>query len=575
MPSEKTLTRFYIIFSFFILSLFIFIFKLATIFLFQSNYLTKLASKQHNIYVELPPQRGIIYDRRLKPLAVNTRSYSLFAVPIEIKDKKKVANILSGLLRLDEDFILKRISSKKHFVWLERKLPDRLAKEIRQLNIEGLFFLKENRRSYPNGTLASHVLGFTDIDNIGLEGVELFCDSYLKGKPGYAFFVRDARQKSLRLEDSDRLPIDGYDIVLTIDQVIQYIAEEALDEAFKKFNAKGASVIVMNPYTGEILALANRKTFDPNNPQGFSTEARRNRAVCDFFEPGSVFKIITACAALEAKIFKEDDKIFCENGSYKVANHILHDHRPHGLLTFSEVFEKSSNIGVTKIAQTVGLKNIYNYAQLFGFGSLTGIELSGETKGMLKPLSSYSKTSIGAVPIGQEVCVTALQLACAISTVANGGLYARPYLIKKVKDKYDEAIKETKPEFLRRVISQDTSDRLKIILANVVEKGTGTLAKSRDYKFAGKTGTAQKIEPNGGYSHSRFYASFIGFAPVENPKLAIVVILDEPYPYYGGVVSAPVFKKIAEESLRYIETEERLNNLTEIAKIDEVKLSPK
>jgi len=568
VPLKKSLSRFYIICFLFITLLFVFIIRLTFIHVFHSQYLTKLALKQHNIYFELPAQRGIVYDRKLKPLVVNIRSYSLFAVPIEIEDKNKVADILSNLLELDKEFILKRISSKKQFAWLKRKLSDRLAKEIRELKIEGLFFMKENRRSYPNGTLASHVLGFADIDNIGLEGIEFSCNKYLQGKPGYAFFVRDAHQSSLKLENSDKLPLDGYDIILTIDQAIQYITENALDKAFRKYNAKSACVVVMDPWSGEVLALVNRPTFDPNNPQNFSFKARRNRTVCDFFEPGSVFKVITASAALEEKIFKEDDKIFCEEGAYKIANHILHDHRPHGWLTFSEVVQKSSNIGVTKIAQKLGLERIQKYAKLFGFGSLSGIELPGETRGLLKPLNSYSKTSIGAVPIGQEVGVSALQLASATSVIANGGLYFSPYIIRRIKDKHNETIKEFRPRCIRRVVSFETSQRIKKILLGVVENGTGKLAQSKEYKFAGKTGTAQKVDPKGGYSHSKFFATFIGFAPEENPRLVIVVVVDEPYPsYYGGVVSAPVFKEIAEESLKYIEAGERVNNLTKLTKI--------
>lgn len=569
MPPEKSLSRFYVVCFLFISFLFISIGRLILIQTFHSQYLTKLALKQHNIYFEIPPQRGIIYDCNLKPLVADIRSYSLFAVPGDIKDKEKVANILNNLLGLEKKFILNRVNSKKQFVWLKRKITDSQAKQINKFAIEGLLLRKEDRRSYPNGHLAAHILGFVDIDNVGLEGIELSCNRYLQGKPGYAFFVRDARQSPLRLENSDKLPLDGYDVVTTIDLTIQYIAENALEEAFIKYNAKGASIVVINPSTGEILAMANRPTFKPNNPQDFSQDARRNRAVCDFFEPGSVFKIVTAAAALEGKTFKEDDRIFCENGNYKVANHILHDHRPHGWLTFSEVVEQSSNIGVTKIAQKLGMEKIHSYAKLFGFGYLTNIELPGETRGILKPLKAYSKTSIGAVPIGQEVTVTALQLVCAISIIANDGLYFKPYIIKEVKDKHSETIEEFKPQCLWRAISSDTSQRLKKILTAVVENGTGKLARSKEYSFAGKTGTAQKIDPNGGYSHSDFFASFIGFAPAQNPKLAIAVVLDEPYPYYGGVVAAPVFKEVAEKTLKYIEVKDKLDNLTELAELDE------
>ena len=570
MPPKGPLLRFYVISSVFIGVLFIFIIKLSLIHIFHSQYLTKLALKQHNVYLELPAQRGIIYDRNLKPLVVNVRSYSLFAVPKEIKNKKETAAVLSNILNLDRDFISKRISSRKHFAWMARKVSDKVVKDIKELNIDGLYFMKENRRSYPAGTLFSHAMGFTDIDSKGLEGIELFFNKYLEGKSGYAFFVRDAHQNALRLENSDKLPVDGYDLVLTIDQVIQYIAEAALDDAFRKYHAKGASIVVMDPNTGEILALANRPTFDPNNVQSVPAENRRNRAICDFFEPGSVYKIVTAAAALEEKAFSEEDKIFCENGKYKVANHILHDHRPHGWLTFSEVIQQSSNIGVTKIAQQMGMEKVYSYSRVFGFGSLTGLTLPGETQGMLKPLNAYSKTSIGAVPMGQEVGVTALQLVCAISVIANGGSYFKPYILKRIKDKYDETIEEFKPVCLRRVISDEASARLRKILAGVVENGTGQMAKSKDYQFAGKTGTAQKIDHNGGYSHSTFYASFIGFAPAENSKLAIAVVVDEPHPYYyGGVVSAPVFKEVAEKSLKYLESEEKLNNVTILTRLDE------
>jgi len=574
VPPEKNLSRFYFICFLFITCLFVFIVRLILIQVFHSEYLTKLALKQHNVYIELPAQRGTIYDRRLKPLAVNIRSYSLFAVPREIKDKTSVAKTLSDLLEMDEDFILGRVSRKKHFIWIKRKLFDMLAKEIRELEIDGLFLMKEDKRSYPNGSLAAHILGFADIDSKGLEGVESSCNKYLQGKPGYAFLVRDAHQSALRLENSDKLPVDGYNVVLTIDQVIQYIAENALDEAFRKYNAKGASIVVLDPFSGEILAMVNRTTFDPNMPSRFPFEARRNRAVCDFFEPGSVFKVFTASAALDEDRFKEEDKIFCENGSYRVANHTLHDHRPHGWLTFSEVIQKSSNIGVTKIAQEIGLEKVHKYAKLFGFGELTGIKLPGETTGILKPLNAYSKTSIGAVPIGQEVGVTALQLACAISVVANGGVYFKPYLIKEIRDKYNETIELYRPQSLRRVISTETSRRMKKILKGVIEDGTGKMAKSKEYKFAGKTGTAQKVDPKGGYSHTNFFATFIGLAPVENPKLAIAVVVDDPYPqYYGGVVSAPVFKEVAEKSLKYIEAEETMNYLTEITKSDEIEPS--
>ena len=529
--------------------------RLIYIQLFHSNYLAEIANKQHNSYVELEPRRGTIFDINFKPQAVNVAAYSLYASPNRMRDKDKELAIakLSEILGLSREYLNNRLSRNKYFVWLARKMTDRQAEVIKGLNIKGLDFMKESKRSYPNGYMASHVVGFAGLDNNGLEGVELRYDNYLKGQPGWAIFLRDARQKQLDLYEKMVLPVDGYDVVLTIDEVIQYIAERELDKAFKKYRAQGAMIIVMDPHTGAILALANRPTYDLNDHASINKDQMRDRAICDLFEPGSVFKIVTAAAALEGKKVVEEDKFFCENGSYKVGSHILHDHRAHGWLTFREVIEQSSNIGTTKIAQKLGPQVIYNYAKLFGFGSKLGIDLSGEINGSLKDPRFWSATSIGAIPIGQEVGVTALQLVAAISVIANGGQLMRPYIIEEIKDKYGEVIQKTQPAMIRKVISLDTALRVKKILAGVVENGTGKLAKVPGFTSAGKTGTAQKLEPNGAYSHNKFIASFIGFAPVEDPLISIVVIVDDPHPYYfGGVVSAPVFKNVAADVLRYL-----------------------
>jgi len=391
------------------------------------------------------------------------------------------------------------------------------------------------------------VIGFADIDNKGLEGLELRYDHYLKGEYGYSHIIKDARQRELLIEKSFIPPKDGFDLVLTIDETIQYITERALEESFIKHNAKGAIVIVMDPKTGEILALANRPTFDLGNFNKSKPESWRNRAVADMYEPGSVFKIVTASAALDEDKINEEDKFFCENGEYRVGGHILHDHRPHGTLTFREVIEQSSNIGTTKAAQKLGAKTIYKYAKQFQFGKITGINLPGEVPGVLRNTSFWSKTSIAAIPIGHEVAVTALQLVCAVSAIANDGVYMQPFVVKYIRDQQGELIKEFKQEEIARVISPSTARRVKAILAGVVDHGTGQRAKMADIIAAGKTGTAQKVI-DGEYSHNKFYASFIGFAPVEDPQIAMVVVFDEPHPsHYGGTVAAPVFKKITED----------------------------
>jgi len=482
---------------------------------------------------------------------------SLYAVPSDIKNKENAINQLLPILGVERSYLQERLYRKKAFIWLARKLTPEKSVAIKKLNIKGLGFLKETKRIYPNSYLASHVIGFSGMDNIGLEGVERDYNKYLKGQLGWAIFLRDARQKKLDIWEKMVLPVDGLNVVLTIDEVIQYIAERELDKAFKTFHAKGASIVIMDPHTGRILALANRPTYDLNDHSEVSRDAMRNRSICDLFEPGSVFKIVTASAALGEKKVTEEDVFFCENGAYKIGGRILHDHTSHGNLTFRQVIEESSNIGTVKIAQLLGPDTLYRYLRAFGFGSKLGVDLAGEISGMISPVRAWSKSSMIAIPIGQEVGVTALQLASAISVIANGGQLMKPYIIDSVRDNQGQIIKQNKPVLIRKVISVDTAMRIKKILTGVVEEGTGKLAKVSGFSAAGKTGTAQKLEANGTYSHSKFVASFIGFAPAEDPLLTIVVTIDEPHPvYFGGVVAAPVFQKVAGDAIRYIKGNE-------------------
>ena len=520
---------------------------------FRSDYLASLAKKQHNQLVELEPRRGTIYDCNLKAQAFNMSMDSLYAVPNVIKNKESIVNQLLLSLDVERSYLVERLSRKKSFIWLARKLSPEKSESIKKLNIKGLGFLRETKRIYPNSYLASHIIGFSGMDNIGLEGVERSFNNYLKGVPGWAIFLRDARLKKLDIWEKMVLPQDGMDLILTIDEVIQYIAERELDKAFNDFHAKGASIVVMDPHTGRILAMANRPTYDLNDHSSVSKDSIRNRAICDLFEPGSVFKIVTASAALEERKVTESDVFFCENGAYRVGGRILHDHTSHGNLTFKQVIEESSNIGTVKVAQLLGADTLYRYIKAFGFGSKLGIDLSGEISGMISPPRVWSKTSITAVPIGQEVGVTALQLASAISVIANGGQLMKPYIIDSVRDNQGHIIKQNKPVLIRKVISVDTAMRIKKILTGVIEEGTGKLGKVLGFSAAGKTGTAQKLEPDGSYSHNKFVASFIGFSPAEDPLLTIVVTVDEPHPYYfGGVVAAPVFQKVAGDVIRYL-----------------------
>jgi len=543
-----------LIFLFLIVCLLIFSVRLILIQVFRSSYLADLAEKQHSHIIDLEPKRGTIYDRNLRPLALNRPVYSLYAKPrMMTQDSKREAiEQLTKLLDLDRRFLDDRLSRKKYFVWIQRKLSADLVEKIKSLGIYGLDFIKESKRYYPNESLAAHLIGFAGMDNQGLEGLELWYDQYLKGEYGWSQILRDARQSELLIEKNFVPPRNGFDFVLTIDETIQYIAERALQKAYEKHKAKSATIIVMAPKSGEILALANRPTYNLTDGSQSPPESRLNRAIVSSYEPGSVFKIVTAAGALEEKVAKENDKFFCENGEYRVGNHTLHDHHPHGTLTFSQVFEQSSNIGVTKIAQMLGPKRIYEYARRFRFGLSTGLSLPGELEGHLKPPSSWSATSIGAIPIGQEVTVTALQLVCAIAAVANEGVYMKPFVVKYIKDNHDEMIREFHPSVVDSVISPQTAQRLKGILAGAVEHGTGKMAKVPGIRVAGKTGTAQKVV-DGIYSHSEFYATFLGFAPVEDPQLAVVVVVDDPHPsYFGGTVAAPVFREVVEDSLKYL-----------------------
>ena len=559
MQNHKNSLRFSIVTLALLAFLSIFVVRLISIQVFRSEHLAHLADRQHDFFVELEPVRGTIYDRNNRPLAFNVPVYSLFANPkiMSDNDKRGAVAQLSGLLDLSSDFITERLNRDKYFVWLKRKLPIDLTEKIKKLSLNGIDFRRESKRYYPNGSLAAHVIGFVGTDNKGLEGLELNYNKQLRGKEGRMQVLRDARQKQLQVGKSFIPPQDGFHLVLTIDETIQFIAEKALDKAYQKYDAKAATIIVMDVQTGEILALANRPTYNLDQVEKSTIESRTNRAISYVYEPGSVFKIITAAAALEEEIFVEEDKIDCESdGKYRIANHILTDHHALGVLSFRDVFVRSSNIGTAKIAQRIGPDIVYKYGRRFRFGLSTGIDLRGEVNGWLKDPSQWSKTTIGAIPIGYEVTVTPLQLVAAISSIANEGVYMRPFVVKYVKDNQDQTITSFEPQVVDRVISVNTANRIKEILKGVVAEGTGRRAQIDGITTAGKTGTARKVI-DGKYSRGKYYASFMGFAPADHPRLAAVVVVDQPYPsYYGGTVSAPVFQEVMDNALKYLKVSE-------------------
>lgn len=402
--------------------------------------------------------------------------------------------------------------------------------------------------------LASHVLGFVDVDHRGLEGLELDLNSALRGQPGWRSTVRDAKGDALIGPWTvETAPRDGLDAVLTIDSVVQAVVEEALDWGMKKYHAQGGSIVVLDPRTGDVLAMATRPGYDPNEPAGAALEARRNRTVTDLFEPGSVFKVVTAAALLEEGRILPSEMVDCGQGEYHtVGSHILHDHTPHGLLSFHDVIVLSSNIGTAKAAQRLSREELYRYITAFGFGRKTGIDVPGEVSGMVPSPARWSGTSHWNIPIGQGVAVTPIQLASMMATIANGGVRMPPRVVRRLGTPQGRVVYEAPVGTGERVIRQETAEILHQMLVGVVESGTGRLAKIQGLAVAGKTGTAQKLEPNGHYSHSRYVASFVGYGPVPDSMFVIVVSMDEPRPaYFGGVVSAPMFKRIVERLQSY------------------------
>ncbi|MDO8525510.1 MAG: penicillin-binding transpeptidase domain-containing protein [Candidatus Omnitrophota bacterium] len=502
----------------------------------------------------MPPTRGTIFDNSMRVLAVNLNSNSVFVNSREVKDKPALAKTLSGILKLNESYILQRLSRDKAFVWIKRKISPQEEEAIKKLKLEGVSTRKESKRFYPDKALACHAIGTVDIDNTGLEGLELYYNKYLKGESGWLITTQDAKRKLLESYQYEFMPPrNGFSLVLTIDEVIQNVAERELRKMYEKYNAKGASIIVMDPRTGDILALANFPNFDLNEPGKRPSDSVRNRAINDFFEPGSVFKIVAASGLLEEKLVTFDTRFDCENGQWKIGRRTLHDHTPHGVLTFKQVIEHSSNIGTVKAASILGKARMFKYLEAFGFREKTGLDLPGEVVGINRPLSKWSGVSMYAIPMGQEVTTTAIQLACAISVIADNGYLVKPRIVKEILDDKGRVIKEFPPVLRRKVLSTGTVLKMRSILMGVVTSGTGRKAGMKDYTAGGKTGTAQKVEPGGVYSHDKFVGSFIGFAPVDNPILAVAVYIDEPHPvYYGGDVAAPVFKNVVDDSLKYL-----------------------
>ena len=548
--NSKRIDKVYLVFIF-LFSLIVL--KITYLQLFKQDFFKRLAHGQHYKIVRIEGKRGNIFDNKGRILATGMNFYSIFADPSSIKINK-IIEPLAVNLSLSEKFLKSRLEKKKKFVWIKRRVSWEIKERIKSLQLKGVGFIREEKRVYPQNHLAASVLGITDIDNKGLEGLELYYNKYLRGKDGFVRVLQDSAARQIILSSQIITPQRGDDILSTIDAQIQYWTKTYLEETIKKFDAKQGSVVVMDASTGEIRALANYPSFNPNNLDSKSFENIKNKAICDMFEPGSVMKVITLIAAISENKTFDNQKIFCENGKLKIPGSILHDWKPFGELTFREVFLNSSNIGIAKIVQAITPKIYSTYIKKLGFGEITGVDLKGEVPGSLKSFSKWSKTSNYIIPIGQEIGVNLLQLARGFAVIVNGGYLVQPHLISKI---CSQGVCETVPYKKKKVLSSLVADKAKDILIDVVFEGTGKRAGIEGRKIGGKTGTAQKYDPKiRKYSSSKYRATFIGFIADLNSPLVIAVTIDEPLKSnFGGVVAAPVFRNIADKVIKYIEGE--------------------
>ncbi len=519
---------------------------------YQHDWLKDRAAAQQQGSFKASPLRGLITDRKGRELARSIEAESFFAVPNEIGDIDATIKKVSSVIDIDKKELYERLKTAQEkgskFEWIVRKVDNGKAVKLNSMALAGIHSYKEPKRHYPNNELAGDVLGFVNIDDEGIAGLELAQNEKLQGETTKVLVETDASRKVYQsVAVSGR---SGQTLVLTIDQMIQFYAQQAIAAAVERTKAKSGTVVILDPKTGEILALANAPTYNPNSPFGTSSEAKDNDALQTSYEPGSTFKLITYSAAMEEGIATPDEEIFCENGSYTFSGRTIRDSHSYGTLTFTQAFAKSSNIAAIKLGQRLGNEKFYGYIKKFGFGTKTGVELPYEADGLLRPPLKWSKTTIGSIPMGHEIGVTPVQIASAYGTIANNGIRISPHLIKEVRDENGYVVFSASPA-QSQVVKTETAKTIQKLLTGVVEGGTGKLAQLSNYTSAGKTGTAQKIDPKTRrYSQTNYVASFVGVAPVNNPAIVIAVMLDEPVgAHTGGAVSAPVFREIAEKVL--------------------------
>jgi cell division protein FtsI (penicillin-binding protein 3) len=522
--------------------------------LYRGEWLSSKAVGQVEEKVTVYGKRGTIYDAQHQAMAVSIDTPSVAAYPAVMEDKAIAAARLSKALGLKTKVVKRKLTSGRRFVWLKRQATPKEAEAVRALQLKGVDFIPEHTRFYPNTTLGAQVLGFTGIDGHGLEGLEFYYDKELKGGEHTITIFKDALGRGFDADTLANLTRSGNNLMLTLDGHIQYIAEQALADAVTTYEARSGMAIVMNPRTGAVLALAHYPTFNPNNYRRHDRFTWRNRAITDPFEPGSTMKIFSAAAALESGATTPSSIFFCENGTYTVGRHTVHDTKSYGWLSLQQIVKYSSNIGVVKVAEKIGGRTLYETLEAFGFGDRTRIDCPGESPGSLSNYKRWTVVDTGAIAFGQGVSVTGLQLITAAAAVANDGQMMKPHIVQAVTDPMGRPIRTMEPQPLDQVISAATAQKIRRIMRTVItDGGTGVEADLEGYNVCGKTGTAQKIEADGQYARNKYVASFIGFAPTERPALVALVVVDEPKTtHYGGTVAAPAFKRIIKETLSYL-----------------------
>ncbi|MFW5976485.1 MAG: peptidoglycan D,D-transpeptidase FtsI family protein, partial [Bacillota bacterium] len=549
-PDYKIKKRIVITFFIFMVILIGLSLRLFWIQVINSDEYQNLALEQRLRNLQVEPKRGLIYDKQGEKLAISASSQTVVGIPYEIDDPDTTARALAQILESDYNEIYEKITRKASAVYIERKIEEEKVEQIRKLDLNGVIFTEESKRHYPNQALASHILGFAGIDSQGLDGIELSYDNYLKGNPGRVAVERDAAGRSIPGGVEEYVqPEDGNNVHLTIDNVIQYLVERELDKAMEDFNVSGGTIIVMDPDNGGILGLANRPTFNPNNFSDYPQKYWRNRAISDSFEPGSTFKIITTASSLEEGAVGEND-VFVDPGHIEVSGERIDCWRygGHGRQTFKEVVQNSCNPGFVQVGMRLGKENFYNYINAFGFGEKTNINLPGETDGLVYDYDDIGPVELATISFGHGITVTPIQLATAVSAVANDGMLMQPKLVEKITKPDGELLEEKEATPLRKVISTETSVKTRELLENVVAEGTGTSAQIEGYRVGGKTGTAKH------YGEQVYDSSFVGMVPIDDPELVVLVALYDVTGeiYYGSQTAAPVFRNIAEDSLRYL-----------------------